>query len=266
MLTAITRGVSPYLGDCKLSFLPRQQLDIAKATHQHRAYEHCLAGLGVRLLSLPVEPELADAVFVEDPAVVVDEVAVISIMGTGARQPEVPSVATALAAFRPLKFFSPPARLEGGDVLRVNRRLYVGASGRTNRAGIAQLGEILFPYDYHVQAVDVKGCLHLKTGCSYLGRNTLLANRSWVDMSQIEGFEVIDVPPAEPWAANALVIGDVVLLPEGFPQTRALLEHRGFDVQTLDISELMKAEAGLTCLSIIFAAVESRHPNSVARP
>src|SRR5215813_6512738 len=126
MLTAITRGVSPCLGDCKLSFLPRQQLDIAKATHQHCAYEQCLARLGVRIFSLPVEPELPDAVFVEDPAVVVDEVAVISIMGTKARQQEVQSVTAALAAFRPLKFLNYPARLEGGDVLRVNRTLYVG--------------------------------------------------------------------------------------------------------------------------------------------
>jgi dimethylargininase len=143
--------------------------------------------------------------------------------------------------------------------MRVNRTLYVGASSRTNRAGIAQLGEILFPYGYEVRAVDVKGCLHLKTGCSYLGRNTILANRSWVNVAQIERFDVIAIPPAEPWAANALVIGDIILLPDGFPQTRALLEHRRFHVQTLDISELMKAEAGLTCMSIIFDAFEDEH-------
>jgi dimethylargininase len=256
MLTALTRGVSPCLGDCKLSFLPRQQIDIIKATQQHRAYEQRLAGLGVRILSLPVEPELPDAVFVEDPAVVVDEVAVLAVMGTEVRQREVESVATVLSPFRPLTFLSHPARLEGGDVMRVHRTLYVGISSRTNRAGIAQLGELLFPYDYQVRAMEVTRCLHLKTGCSYLGRNTILANRSWVDVTQVEGVDVIDVPPAEPWAANALAIGDVILLPSSFPQTRTLLEDRGFHVQSLDISELMKAEGGLTCMSIIFDSLE----------
>ena len=259
MLTAITRGVSLRLGDCELSFLPRQPIDIAEAMQQHHAYEQCLGELGVRVISLSAKAELPDAVFVEDPAVVVDEIAIITSMGTDKRQQEVDSVAAALSSFRPLKFLSYPARLEGGDVMRISRTLYVGASSRTNRAGIDQLEEILLTYDYQVRAVDVKECLHLKTGCSYLGRNTILANRSWVDIAPIKEFEVIDVPPAEPWSANTLVIGDVVLLPSCFPQTRALLEKRGFHVRTLDVSELMKAEAGLTCLSIIFDAFEDRH-------
>jgi dimethylargininase len=257
MLTAITRGVSPCLGDCELSFLLRQQIDIAKAMQQHQAYEQRLGELGVRVVSLAVEPELPDAVFVEDPAVVVDEVAVITSMGTDKRQQEVDSVAAALSSFRPLKFLNYPARLEGGDVLRIDRTLYVGASSRTNRAGIDQLREILLTYDYQIRPVDVKECLHLKSGCSYLGRNTILANRSWVDITPIEGCNVIDIPPAEPWAANALVIGDVVLLPSCFPQTRALLEKCDFHVRTLEVSELMKAEAGLTCMSIIFNAFEN---------
>jgi dimethylargininase len=254
MLTAITRRVSPCLGECELSFVPRQHIDIATATHQHHAYEQRLASLGVRIIALAAEPELPDAVFVEDPAVVVDEVAVLTIMGTARRQPEVASVAAALSAFRPLEYLSEPARLEGGDVLRIERTLYVGASSRTNRAGIEQLAAGLSPYGYHVRAVDVKGCLHLKTGCSYLGRQTIVANRAWVDIMPIGGVEIIDTPAAEPWAANALVIGDVVLLPSSFPLTCTVLERRGFHVQTLEVSELMKAEAGLTCMSILFDA------------
>jgi dimethylargininase len=208
--------------------------------------------LGVRIFSLPSEPEFPDAVFVEDPAVVVDEVAVIPPMGTEVRRQEVDSIATALSSFRPLKFLSYPARLEGGDVMRVGRTLYVGCSRRTNHAGMDQLAQILLPYGYQVCPVDVKGCLHLKTGCSYLGRNTLLVNPSWVDIAPIEGFDVINVPPTEAWAANTLAIEDVILLPTDFPQTRTLLDDRGFHVQTIDISEIMKAEAGLTCMSIIF--------------
>jgi dimethylargininase len=252
MLTAITRGVSPCLGDCALSFLARQEIDITRAIRQHHDYERCLAQLGVRVISLPAEPDLPDATFVEDPAVVVDEVAIINLMGNRLRQKEADSLAAALSPLRPLRFLREPARLEGGDVLRIDRTLYVGASSRTNDAGIKQLGEILSPYGYQVRAVDVRGCLHLKTGCSYLGRDAILANRSWVDVARIEGCAVIDVPPAEPFAANTLLIGDTVLLPRGFPQTRALLEDRGFPVRTIDVSELMKAEAGLTCMSVLF--------------
>jgi dimethylargininase len=257
MLRGITRGVSPCLRDCELSFLPRREIDISKATRQHRAYEQCLIKLGVQIVSLPSEPEFPDAVFVEDPAVVVDEVAVITPMGTEVRRLEAKSLATALSPFRPLKFLSYPAKLEGGDVIRVGRTLYVGSSRRTNHAGIDQLAEILVPYGYQVCPVDVKGCLHLKTGCSYLGRNTLLVNRSWVDTAPMKGFDVIDIPPTEAWAANALVIDGVILLPTDFPQTRMLLEDRGFHVQTIDVSELMKAEAGLTCMSIIFDCSET---------
>jgi dimethylargininase len=254
MLTAITRRVSPCLRECELSFVPRQSIDIVKATQQHRIYEQRLTALGVRIMSLAAEPELPDAVFVEDPAVVVDEVAVMTIMGTTKRQSEVESVASALSAFRPLHFLSEPARLEGGDVMRISRTLYVGASNRTNHTGIDQLAAMLSPYGYQVRAVDVRGCLHLKTGCSYLGRDTILANRAWVDVAQIDRVHVLDVPPAEPWAANVLMIGEVVLLPESFPQTRALLANQGFDTQIIDMSELLKAEAGLTCMSIIFEA------------
>jgi dimethylargininase len=257
MLTGITRGVSPCLGDCELSFLPRREIDVRKATRQHQAYEQCLTKLGVQIVSLPSEPEFPDAVFVEDPAVVVDEVAVITPMGTEVRGQEAKSLATALSPFRPLKFMSYPARLEGGDIMRVGRTLYVGGSRRTNHAGMDQLAEILLPYGYQVCPVDVKGCLHLKTGCSYLGRNTLLVNQSWVDTAPLKGFDVIDIPTTEPWAANALVIEDVILLPTDFPQTGAILEDRGFHVQTIDVSELMKAEAGLTCMSIIFDSFET---------
>jgi dimethylargininase len=257
MLTGITRGVSPCLGDCELSFLPRREIDIEKATKQHQTYEQCLIKLGVRVISLPPEPDLPDAVFVEDPAVVVDEVAVITPMGAEIRRQEAKSLAIALSPFRSLEFLSYPARLEGGDVMRVGRTLYVGRSGRTNRAGMNQLAEILLPYGYQVCPVDVKGCLHLKTGCSYAGRNTLLVNHSWVDITPMKGFDVIDIPPTEPWAANALVVEDVILLPTGFPQTRTLLEARGFHVGTVDISELMKAEAGLTCMSLIFECFET---------
>src|SRR2546430_11943511 len=132
-LTAITREVSTSVNNCQLSFHAREPIDVAGAIAQHRAYQDCLAELGVRVVSLPAEPELPDAVFVEDPAVVVDEVAVISIMGAPSRRPEANSLATTLSRYRPLKFLTEPATLDGGDVFRVGRSLFVGLSRRTNR-------------------------------------------------------------------------------------------------------------------------------------
>jgi dimethylargininase len=251
-LRAITRQVSPSINDCELSFHARQSIDVAKAIAQHRAYQDCLAELGVRLVSLPAEPALPDAVFVEDPAVVVDEVAVISNMGAPSRRPEAQSLADALAHYRPLKFLLEPATLDGGDVMRIDRAIFVGLSQRTNRKGIAQLSDILRPFSYEVMPVEVRGCLHLKSGCSYIGNNTILVNRSLLDAEQLYEFELIDVPDDERGAANALLVKDVVIIPASFPKTRTLLEQRGFQVKTIDLSELQKAEAGVTCTSLIF--------------
>lgn len=253
-LTAITREVSSSINDCELSFHARQPIDVAKAIAQHKAYGDCLAELGVRIVLLPAEPGLPDAVFVEDPAVVLDEVAVISNMGAPSRRPEARGLAEALARYRPLKFLVEPATLDGGDVLRVGRSVFVGLSRRTNRECIEQLSELLRRYDYRVQPVEVHGCLHLKSACSYIGKETVLVNRSWIDVEPLRGFELLDVPEEEPAAANALRVNDVVLLPECFPKTRALLEGRGFRVRAIDVSELQKAEAGVTCCSLIFQA------------
>jgi dimethylargininase len=251
-LTAIVREVSSSINDCELSFHDRQPIDIAKARAQHGAYRECLAELGVRIISLPAEPELPDAVFVEDPAVVVDEVAIISNMGAPSRRAEATSLAKALSHYRPLKFFAEPATLDGGDVMRIGRSVFVGLSGRTNREGIDQLSNLLGPYGYQVKPVEVRGCLHLKSACSYLGNDTVLVNRSWIGVDPLAGFELLDVPAQEPAAANVLLVNDVLIMPVSFPKTRALLEKRGFRVREIDVSELQKAEAGVTCTSLIF--------------
>jgi dimethylargininase len=251
-LTAIVRDVSSSINDCELSFHARQPIDVAKARAQHRAYQNCLTELGVRIVSLPAEPDLPDAVFVEDPAVVVDEVAIISNMGAPSRRPEATSLADALSRYRPLKFLAEPATLDGGDVLRIGRSVFVGLSRRTNRDGIDQLADLLAPYGYQVQPIEVRGCLHLKSACSHIGNDMVLVNRSWIGVEPLSGYELLDVPAEEPAAANALLLNDVVIMPAAFPKTRALLEKRGFRVRTIDVSELQKAEAGVTCTSLIF--------------
>lgn len=254
MLTAITRAVSPGIVHCELTFLARQPIDLAKAEQQHRAYQDVLAKCGARVISLPAEPALPDSMFVEDPAIVFDELAIIFPLGTESRRPESASIAHALAEFRKLARVELPGQVEGGDLLRIGRKLFAGLSTRTNAEGIRQLAALLAPYNYEVLSVPVTGCLHLKSAVTYIGRNTLLANRAWFDPSPLAGFDWIGVAPDEPHAANALAIGDTVIFPASFPQTRARLEARGFPVTPLDISELQKAESGLTCSSLLFDA------------
>src|SRR6266566_4194197 len=257
MLTAITRAVSPAIVHCELSFFDRKPIDLAVAQKQHHAYENLLGKLGARVISLPAEPALPDSMFVEDPAIVLDELAVILPLGTETRRREAQSLAHALARFRKLEYVSIPGTLEGGDVLRIGRKLFVGLTKRSNAEGIGQLSAILAPYDYEVIAVPVSGCLHLKSAVTHLGGNTLLANRTWFDAAPLAGHEWIDVDPAEPHAANALALGGTIIFPASFPRTRARIEARGFSVASIDISELQKAESGLTCSSLLFAAKNS---------
>lgn len=252
LLTAITRKVSARLAACELEFLPRQDIDLSKAIEQHQNYEASLAELGATVVSLPAEDRLPDSVFVEDPAIVLDEVAVITRMGAETRRPEAPSLADALSRFRELRWMREPATLEGGDVVRIGKTLFVGLSRRTNRAGIAQLADLVGAFGYSVVPVPVHGCLHLKTACCSLGGQTVLANRELFDADVLVGVGIIDVPRAEPWAADVLPVGGAVLASSQFPETCELLERSGFQVKTLDVSELHKAEAGLTCMSILF--------------
>jgi dimethylargininase len=252
MLVAITRAVSPNLGNCELEYFSRQLIDIARAVQQHRCYQACLAELGATVVTLPAEPDLPDSVFVEDPAVVVDEIAVIARMGVESRRAEAESLAAALARFRPLRRIEAPGTLEGGDVIRAGRTLFVGVSHRTNLEGIRQLAAHLKPFGYVVKPVAVRGCLHLKSACCWLGDDAMLVNSAWVDTAEFDGFRMIGVAPGEPWAANVLPIGGTVLASAAFPATVNILERAGYRVCALDISELAKAEGALTCSSLIF--------------
>ncbi|HLH18104.1 MAG TPA: arginine deiminase family protein [Bryobacteraceae bacterium] len=252
MLTALTRAPSPSISACELTFLARQPIDFAHAAAQHRAYEDCLRSLGLRVISLPALPDLPDSVFVEDPAVVLDEIAILTRPGAASRRPEVECLAPALAPFRPLRRIEPPATLEGGDILRAGRTLFAGLSTRTNAEGIAQLAAIAEPHGYTVIPVEVRGCLHLKSAACYLGRDTILANRAWIDAAPLSGHRILDV--REDWAADVLATGDTIVIPANFPATAALLETEGFRPLPIDVSELQKAEAGVTCMSLIFTA------------
>lgn len=254
MLTAITRAVSPSIVHCEISFIDRRPIDLSIAQEQHHAYEKLLEKLGARVISLPAEPALPDSMFVEDPAIVLDELAIILPLGTDSRRPEAASLAKALSSFRKLEYVNLPGTIEGGDVLRIARKLFVGLTRRSNAEGIRQLAALLAPYHYEVIAVPVTGCLHLKSAVTHVGGNTLLANRTMFDDTPFAGYDWLDVDPAEPHAANALAMGETIIFPASFPRTRARLEAHGFHVTPLDISELQKAESGLTCSSLLFHA------------
>ena len=253
MRIAITRSVSPSIGQCELTHLSRQEIDVNRARSQHVQYENLLIDLGCKVRRLSEEPNLPDSVFVEDIAIVLDNTAVITRPGASLRRNETESIAEALKEYRTLKQITDPGTLDGGDVLRIGRTLYVGNSVRSNIPGIKQLMEIVAPLGYEVEVVKVNGCLHLKSAVSLVGEETLLINRSWVDADSFGVHrEFIDIDPGEPYAANALLVGDELIYPQSFPRTRQRLENNGIGVRVADVSELQKAEGALTCCSLIF--------------
>ncbi len=239
---------------CELTHVVRRPIDIALARGQHAIYRQCLRELGVHVIELPAEDAYPDAVFVEDPAIVLDEVAVIARSGAESRRGEAESLARELAKYRPLHRMEAPATLDGGDVLRAGRTLFAGLSSRTNAAGIQQLAAATEPYGYRVQPVTVEGCLHLKSAASWLGDDTVLIHRPWVDAGAFSGMRLVDVPAGEEEAANVLLVNDTVMVAAGFPATADRIAYLERKVRTIDNSEIRKAEGALTCCSLIFAS------------
>jgi len=249
---ALTRDVSPALAACELTFLDREPIDVGRAAAQHHAYVAVLEGLGLEVIRLPADPTLPDSCFVEDVALVFDEVAVLTRPGAPSRRPETAAVAQALAAHRPLVHLGAPARLDGGDVLVVGRQVFVGLSSRTDALGVRALERAVQPFGYEVSPIAVHGCLHLKSAATSLGGNAILVNPSWLDVGPLRAFERVAIDPSEPWAGNVLHVRDAIVAPGGFPRTLDRLRARGLDVHEVDVSEFFKAEAGVTCKSVIF--------------
>jgi dimethylargininase len=252
-MRAIVRPPSSALVRCALTFLERQPIDLEKALAQHAAYVTALCAAGVDVRILPPAPDLPDAVFVEDTAVVVDECAVITRPGIESRRPETGSIASELEAMRPVVRVAAPGTIDGGDVLRVGRTLFVGQTPRTNGEGTRQLEDALGPHGYDIVRVTPAGCLHLKSAVTYVGDETVLVNPAWIDVGIFSRWQCIPVAPEEPYGANALLTGEIVHVAASAPATRRKLEALGFTTESIDTSEFEKAEAALTCLSLIFS-------------
>lgn len=248
---AITRAVSPALGACELTYQARVPIDVDAARAQHHAYERALAAAGYRVEQLGTDADMPDSVFVEDMAIVFGELAILTRPGADSRRREMPAIAAALAAYRPLREIEPPGTVDGGDVLVAGRTVYVGRSTRTNEAAVAQLRGMLEPFGYTVTETEVRGCLHLKSAVTTLDDDRLLVNPDWIDGAVFASFTLVEVDPEEPAAANALRLTDRIVFPRAFPRTADRLSALGLRLEFVDASELAKAEGAVTCCSLI---------------
>lgn len=251
MIYAITREVSPAIDQCELTHIDRATIDVGLARSQHAEYRELLSELGCTVIHLPAEPNLPDSVFVEDTAVVLAELAVLTRPGAETRGAEVDSIAKALAPYRSLAALTEPAMLDGGDVLCVGRTIWVGLSSRTNQAGVDQLARLVSPHGYVVQSIKVHGVLHLKSAVTAVSDDTLLVNPDWIN-EDFDGFRTISVDPSEPFAANVLRVGEHLAVSSSYPRTAERLGDAGIRYHSVASSELAKAEGALTCCSLIF--------------
>jgi dimethylargininase len=257
-LVALTRGVSPRIAECEVTFIERQVIDYSRAVKQHSQYQQLLRNLGAKVIELPSDERCPDCCFLEDTALVLNEVAVVTRPGSDVRRREVESVAPAIMKFRDTVRIDAPGTLEAGDVLRLGRKLFVGISTRTNQRGMEMLRAATQTYGYEVVGIAMKRALHLKSVCTAIDDDTVLADKRYFDSAEISKYKLIEVPAEESIAANVLRINGVVCMHAGFHRTADLLQNNGFDVRTLDISEFLKAEAGLTCMSIILYASDTQ--------
>lgn len=249
---AMTRAVSSRLAACELSFIPRTPIDVDLAREQHAAYCAALRTLGCEVVTLAAEMDYPDSVFVEDTAVVLPELALLTRPGAASRRGEVTSIGAALARWRSTVSIAAPATVDGGDVLRLGQTLYVGQGARSNAAALMQMQAAVAPFGYRVQGVATHGCLHLKSAVTQIAADALLVQPAWIDTGIFGDWRLIAVDPAEAHAANAVRVGDAALLPASFPRTRERVAAAGIRTVAVDVSELQKAEGAVTCCSLIF--------------
>lgn len=251
-LIAITRAPSPRMHACERTYVDEAPIDAALASRQHEGYEGALRACGARIVRLDGDCDLPDCVFVEDTAIVLDEVAVLMSMGARSRRGEVPAIEAALRDFRPIERVVMPATIDGGDVVVSGRDVFVGLSRRTNQAAVDFLGRVLRRFDYRVTGVPVHRVLHLKSACSALPDGRMFVNADLIDASPLAHRGLVPVPDGEELAGDVLVIGDRIIVSDAFPASTARLSSLGWTVIPVSVSEFAKAEGGVTCMSLVF--------------
>jgi dimethylargininase len=249
---ALVRRPSLRLAEGELTHLVRTAVDVPVALLQHAAYLALLARHGLASIELPELPDYPDGLFVEDIVVSIDGQLVLTRPGAASRRGEVDSAdvtlrALGLASAR----IAAPATLDGGDVLVLDRHVLVGRSTRSNEAAHEQLRALLHGTRRSVVRVDVERALHLKTGVTRLPDGSLIAYADFVDIALLEGLGYRVLRASEPSGSDVLCLGDSVVLPSDAPRTAADLKQHSYKVECIDISELQKLEAGVTCMSVL---------------
>jgi dimethylargininase len=250
-MLALTHLPSPKLHAGERTFVAHEIIDYDRALAQHVAYCDALRPCRARAVTLNVNANQPDGTFIEDTAIVLDEVAVLASMGAAARRDEPRAIEPILREHREVVRIEPPATLEGGDVLRVGRTLLVGDSCRTNHSGIALFAAIGERFGYRVVPIPIRECLHLKTACTALPDGRLLINPAWINPTALSDFELLEVPTEEPWAANVCPVNSTVLVAAAHQRTAEIIDGLGFHVLAIELSEFAKAEGGITCLSLL---------------
>ena len=230
--------------------------DFEKALVQHKAYCEALVQCGLELIELEPDARYPDSTFVEDTAILTENSAVIMQPGAASRSGEILSIAKTLAEYYDrLDAVQPPGTIDGGDVCQIENHFLIGISERTNESGAEQLSKSLETAGFtssHVDIRELDGLLHLKSGISYLGENRVLVTDSLASRKELEGFEILDVPEGEEYAANCIRVNNYLLLAAGFPKLRNKLGSLDFNIIALEMSEFQKMDGGLSCLSLRF--------------
>jgi dimethylargininase len=254
MIAALTRQTGPELSECELTHIDRVAIHIERALAQHDGYLDVLRSLGVAVIELPRLVDHPDAVFVEDTALVLDEVAVMLRPGAASRLGELASVEEVLRHYRPIVRLEAPATLDGGDVIVFGKRILVGETTRSNRNGVAALADLVAPYGYTVEGVPVRDVLHLKSAATVVDDETLIHYPAYVDLSFL-GAKLLTVHPDEPQGANVVEVGSALLADASAPHTLDILRsHTGRPVIPVHVDEFAKAEGAISCKGVLFPA------------
>ena len=229
---------------------------VEKALDQHGRYCDALRACGLAVDILAAAPNYPDSTFVEDTAILTARTAIIMRPGAPTRLGEIELIKDAIPAYRTeVTQIVEPGSMDGGDVCQADGHFFIGISARTNREGARQLSAILHAHGYTSSIIDIRGqsrLLHLKSGIAYLGSKRLIVAAELSASSAFQGYELIEVPAAELYAANCIHINDHVLMAAGYPKTAKALESLGYTALALDVSEFRKMDGGLSCLSLRF--------------
>lgn len=249
---AIVRAIPNTYQDCVTIAPDKPVINVELAKQQHAAYCKTLEQLDLKLIRIEADDALPDCCFTEDTAIVFGDVAIITNPGTISRIAETAEMEKVLTPLKNIHHLSSPATIDGGDVLKIDQKIFIGISSRTNEEAIKQVATILHSKGYDVIGVKIRDTLHLKSVCTNVGKGCILLAEGHLDKKIFSEYDIIIVPEEESYAANCLVVNGKVLLPKGFPKTKSLVEAKGFSVIEMDMTEIEKADGALTCLSIIF--------------